>query len=117
MSAVVEHPAAGLPDDSAEPPEHPHSYQEAHTRHYIIVAIVLAAITAMEVALTYIDVGPLFLPALLLLMGIKFVMVVLEFMHLRRDAKIFHYLFWSGFGLAVGVYIGTLATFHVFLQP
>ena len=45
------------------------------------------------------------MPALLILMMIKFVMVVLEFMHLRRDAALFHYMFWTGFVLAIAVYL------------
>jgi hypothetical protein len=49
-------------------------------------------------------------------MMIKFLMVVLEFMHLRHDAKLFHYLFWSGFLLAAAVYLGYLATFKFFLR-
>ena len=57
-----------------------------------------------------------FMPLLMILMIIKFVMVVLEFMHLRKDAKLFHYLFWSGFLLAIGVYIVALATFKFFLK-
>ena len=96
----------------AEPVEHGMS-----TRGYIVIALILAAITALEVSTYYVDFGPLFLPSLLVMMVIKFVMVVLEFMHLRKDAKVFHYLFWSGFLLAVAVYIGFLATFKFFLQP
>ena len=83
---------------------------------YIRIALILAVITALEVSTYYVDFGPLFLPALLIMMAIKFVMVVLEFMHLRQDAKLFHYLFWSGFGLAIAVYIAALATFKFFLK-
>ena len=109
MSTVVEHAEPINPEMHLEHPEHSIS-------HYLIVAAVLAGLTGLEVMLTYIHIGAAFLPILLILMGIKFVMVVLEFMHLRRDAKIFHYLFWSGFGLAMAVYIGALATFKFFLK-
>jgi caa(3)-type oxidase subunit IV len=102
----------------AEPhnPEVHTEYPEHSNRHYILVALALAIITGFEVALTYLHTGWLFLPLLLILMMIKFVMVVLEFMHLRHDGKVFHYLFWSGFLLAVVVYLGYLATFKFFLQ-
>ena len=110
MSTVVEHAAAQ--HGGAEHGEH-----ESHgIRHYLLVAIALAILTGLEVALTYVDVGGAFMPILLVLMGIKFMMVVLEFMHLRQDAKLFHYLFWSGFGLAIAVYIAALATFKFFLK-
>jgi cytochrome c oxidase subunit 4 len=81
---------------------------------YVVVAIVLAVITALEVSLTYIDIGPLFLPLLIVLMLIKFFSVVLFFMHLRFDNKLFSVLFYMGLGLAVLVYTMALFTFHVF---
>ena len=77
-------------------------------------------ITAAEVTLTYIDVGPLFLPALLIMMAAKFLIVVSFFMHLKFDNKLFSFLFYMGLGLAVFVYAVALATFHFFgsrLQP
>ena len=55
----------------------------------MIVALALAVITAFEVSLTYIDIGPLFLPLLIVLMLIKFFTVVLFFMHLRFDNKLY----------------------------
>ena len=69
----------------------------------------------MEVYASYADwLGNAFLPLLLILMAIKFVLVVLFFMHLKFDAKIFGRLFWAGFFLAVTVYIAALATFKFF---
>ncbi len=64
--------------------------------------------------LTYIDVGPLFLPALLIMMAAKFLIVVSFFMHLKFDNKLFSVLFYMGLGLAVFVYAVALATFHFF---
>ena len=61
-----------------------------------------------------IDFGPLFMPALLIMMTIKFFMVVLLFMHLRFDNRLFSVLFYAGLFLAVFVYIVALATFHFF---
>ncbi|MFM8853718.1 MAG: cytochrome C oxidase subunit IV family protein [Acidimicrobiaceae bacterium] len=83
---------------------------------YIRIAIILAAITALEVSTYYIDFGVLFLPALLIMMVIKFVMVVSYFMHLKFDNKIFSFLFYAGLVLAVGVYAAFLATFKFFIQ-
>ena len=95
----------------AEPVEHGMS-----TRGYIVIALILAAITALEVSTYYVDFGPLFLPSLLIMMVIKFVMVVSYFMHLKFDNKLFSWLFYTGLFLAVGVYITALATFQFFLR-
>ena len=83
---------------------------------YIRIAIILAAITGLEVSTYYVDFGVLFLQALLIMMVIKFVMVVSYFMHLKFDNKIFSFLFYAGLILAVGVYAAFLATFKFFIQ-
>jgi cytochrome c oxidase subunit 4 len=105
----------------AETHEHidPEYTSYAHDGHpdtfYIKIAVILAVITGLEVALSYSDIGPVFLPALLILMSIKFVMVVLFFMHLRFDSRWFNMAFWMGLGLAVAVYVAALSTFKFFL--
>jgi cytochrome c oxidase subunit 4 len=81
---------------------------------YVIVALALAVITGLEVSLTYMDIGKLFLPLLIVLMLVKFFSVVLFFMHLRFDNKLFSALFYMGLGLAVFVYTVAMFTFHVF---
>ena len=85
------------------------------TRGYIVIALILAAITALEVSTYYVDFGPLFMPSLLIMMVVKFVMVVSYFMHLKFDSKIFSFLFYTGLGLALFVYIAALATFKFFI--
>ena len=82
---------------------------------YIKIAIILALITALEVSTYYVDFGPLFMPSLLIMMVVKFVMVVSYFMHLKFDSKIFSFLFYTGLGLALFVYIAALATFKFFI--
>ncbi|MEY4392515.1 MAG: hypothetical protein RLZZ544_1224, partial [Actinomycetota bacterium] len=57
----------------------------------------------------------LFLPLLLTMMVVKFVMVVSYFMHLKFDNKIFSFLFYVGLGLALFCYIVALATFKFFI--
>ena len=86
------------------------------TRGYINIALILAAITALEVSTYYVDFGPLFLPSLLIMMVVKFFMVVSYFMHLKFDNKIFSWLFYAGLFLAIGVYVAALGTFHFFLR-
>ena len=82
---------------------------------YVQIAVALAIITGLEVLASYSDwLGGAFLPILLVLMIVKFFSVVLFFMHLRFDSKIFSALFYAGLFLAVGVYIVALFTFHFF---
>ena len=82
---------------------------------YIKIALILAAITALEVSTYYVDFGPLFMPSLMIMMVIKFVMVVSYFMHLKFDNKMFSFLFYTGLALALFVYLTALATFKFFI--
>jgi cytochrome c oxidase subunit 4 len=91
---------------------HEHGMSDAG---YIKIAIILAAITGLEVSTYYVNFGPLFMPALLTMMIVKFVMVVSYFMHLKFDSKIFSFLFYVGLGLAIFVYCMALATFKFFI--
>jgi cytochrome c oxidase subunit 4 len=88
--------------------ERPHP----HDIFYVKIALALAAMTGLEVSTYFADFGGFQLPVLLILMAVKFVMVVLFFMHLRFDSPIFGRLFWTGLILAVLVYIAALSTFH-----
>jgi len=93
-----------------------HAQHGSSDKQYVIIALILAALTAIEVSTYYIDFGPLFMPTLFVLMTVKFVIVASYFMHLKFDNKIFTYLFYSGLLLAIAVYVGALATFKFFLQ-
>jgi len=88
----------------------------ATDKQYIIIALILMVITALEVTLSYLDVGAIFLPAMLTMMAAKFIIVVSFFMHLKFDNKIFSVLFYMGLGLAVFVYVAALTTFHFFVS-
>ena len=82
---------------------------------FVKTAAVLAVLTAFEVWLSYSGLSAsIFVPLLLVVMVIKFFVVVLVFMHVKYDAKIFGRLFYMGLGLDVAVYIGTLLAFHFF---
>jgi cytochrome c oxidase subunit IV len=114
MSTVTEH------TDHVEHADHDaaHDEHEGHfsDRQYVLVAIFLAALTAIEVSTYYVDFGPLFMPTLFALMIIKFLVVVSFFMHLKFDNKLFSWMFYSGLVLAIAVYVGALATFQFFLS-
>ncbi len=93
--------------------EHQHGLTDAG---YIRIALILAAITALEVSTYYVDFGPLFMPSLIIMMVVKFFMVVTYFMHLKFDSRIFGFLFYTGLVLTLGVYVAALATFKFFMQ-
>lgn len=79
---------------------------------YVVVALILGFFTAVEVLTYFIDFGAAAIPTLLGLMVIKFVMVVLYFMHLKFDSPIFMRLFATGLVLAISVYAIMLAAFQ-----
>ena len=96
--------------------QHGEKHEHMSDAGYIRIALILAAITALEVSTYYVDFGPLFMPSLMLMMVAKFVMVVSYFMHLKFDNRMFSFLFYTGLALALFVYIVALATFKFFLQ-
>ena len=92
-----------------------HSH-EISDKNYVLIALLLAVLTAMEVAVTEISDFPesLLVPSLLLMMAVKFFAVVFYFMHLKFDNRLFGVLFYMGLFLAIGVYVAVLLTFHFF---
>ena len=91
-----------------------HAHDHPGDLLYIQVAVILAVFTAVEVLTYFVDFGVFQTPTLLILMAIKFVMVVMFFMHLKFDHKLFSWVFVSGLVLAAGVYIATLLAFEFF---
>jgi cytochrome c oxidase subunit 4 len=85
---------------------------------YVKVAIVLAVATAIEVGLYYMsDIpGALYVGLLMFFMTMKFALVVLWFMHLRFDSRLFRRLFLLGLALAAAVYGAVLLMFRVFIR-
>ena len=97
------------------PPEHGGVPHHAHPTEleYVKVAILLAIITLAEVAIYYVpSLEGLLVPILLVFSTIKFAVVVLWFMHLRFDSRLFRRLFVTGLALAGFVYSIVLSTFH-----
>ncbi|MGA9275566.1 cytochrome C oxidase subunit IV family protein [Ilumatobacter sp.] len=112
---IVEQGHTGLDHDSGLETHHHEAGAEHITDNkYIVIALILAVITGAEVAASYLDLGAVFIPLLLIMMAIKFFVVVSFFMHLRFDNRLFSWLFYSGLFLAVGVYCAALLTFRVF---
>ncbi len=98
-------------------------HAQAHGAHpsskeYVRIFLILVAITGVEVGLYFIreDLGGWFLPMLFTLMGAKFVLVVLWFMHLRFDNRRYSRFFVMGLAGALTLYSIVLMTFRVFLR-
>ena len=95
-----------------------HEAPAAHDEHahpsplkYVLIAMILATVTGIEVGLYYIEMPDTLLVAMLLgLAFIKFGMVAAYFMHLKFDNPMFRRLFVFGLILAVVVYAGVMLT-------
>jgi len=99
--------------------------QDAHEDHradhshptpqqYWLIALILAILTAIEVAVPSISAfdGP---PRVVLLLGlgaIKFAMVVALFMHLKFEKPLYRNFFLIGLGGAIAMFIVVLLTFR-----
>ena len=90
----------------------------AHDKHasvgfYWMIGIILAVITGIEVAIFYIPaIGAAEVPLLLVLSIAKFVIVVMFFMHLKFDSRVFTGLFLAGLSLAVFMVTGLIILYY-----
>jgi len=88
-----------------------HAHDE-HSGHpsleaYVRIAIMLAIITAVEVAIYYIPaLEGVLVPALIALSAIKFVVVVGYFMHLKFDDKLLTGIFGAALIISIIMFIG-----------
>jgi cytochrome c oxidase subunit IV len=94
----------------------PGSHAHPSARTYILVAVILTLITAVEVAIYYVPairaILPLLAGGLVVLAVSKFVLVVGFYMHLKFDNKLFTWLFVGGLLAAIATLTGLWA-----LQP
>jgi cytochrome c oxidase subunit IV len=101
-------------------PEHHGAHgAHAHGSHptagtYVIVGAILTVITVIEVWAYYIPqlvASNFFVPFLLILSALKFAIVVMFYMHLKYDHKLFRALFTGPFIVAAGTMIGLMFLF------
>ena len=116
------HGAAGAPGAHGGPAHTPGHGAHAHPtwKQYKWVALILTAITGVEVWIYYIPsfvASKLFVPSLLIMSAVKFAIVVLFYMHLRYDARLFRALFTGPLIIAVITIISLLFLFgHIALR-
>ena len=95
---------AGL-QDATRAPEHAHPTVGVYLR----VAAALVILTVLEVGVFYVPVfHPVLVPLLLLLSATKFTLVVLFYMHLKADSRLFGFLFGAPLVLAMAVLVALL---------
>jgi cytochrome c oxidase subunit 4 len=98
------------------PREHEELHDHPSPRKYVWIAVILAIITAAEVAIYYIPALEDYLvPFLIAFALVKFVMVAAYFMHLKFDSKLFRRFFVTGIVLGLIIFTVVLLTF--FLAP
>ena len=92
--------------------------QEGHARHptfmqYVVVAIFLFVVTAIEFIIIYPEyrLGAATVPVLIILSAIKFAVVIMFYMHLKFDHKLFTYIFLGGLALGFTVGLSLLVLF------
>ena len=77
---------------------------------YVVVAVILTLLTAMEFSAIYIrELTPILVPLLVVMSAAKFSLVVLFFMHLRYDARPLSLIFAGSLAIALGIAVA-LAT-------
>jgi len=85
---------------------------------YFRAAIILIIITAVEVGIVYLPVlEPIMIPLLIGLSMVKFAIVVLFYMHLKFDHRLFSWMFLGGLTVALFAFITVLTLFQVFSNP
>ena len=110
MSEATHSSASG---SHGEPQEHAHP----GASEYLRIATVLTVITAVEVAVFYIPAMAQWLvPILLVLSAIKFVLVVMFYMHLKFDSPIFSWLFVLGLTIAAAIITSLMLLFGAFAR-
>ena len=99
----------------------PEAVGAVHTGHptpatYFKVAMILSILTAIEVGIFYITgLSYAIIPILAVLSIGKFALVVMYYMHLKFDSKIFSGMFFFGMFVATGVVFALMALFSWFL--
>lgn len=108
MSIVTDTPADALNVEEEDRHDHPSDLL------YVKIALILGAITALEVGTYFIEEASTTLLVVLLLpmMTAKFLIVTGYFMHLKYDSLLFRRVFFFGLILATVVFLVMLTTFE-----
>lgn len=110
MSATVEH-AADQPGEHSLEHDGDHEHEHPSDLKYVGIALILAALTAIEIGLYYLEdqLGQLVAPSLIFLSLTKFMIVVYFFMHMKYEKPIIKQVFFICF-------IGSIVVFSLYLM-
>ncbi len=95
-----------------------HSAHDTHPspKEYVRIGVILAVLTGLEVTTYYVKVRTsILIPTLFVLAFVKFVLVVMWFMHLRFDDRRYARFFVMGVALAFTLFLIVLISFRTFL--
>ncbi len=93
--------------------------EHAHADHptwqkYVVIGVILTIITVIEVSAYYIpawETSRIYVPSMLTLSAAKFIIVVMFYMHLKYDHKLFRALFTGPLIIAIVTIIALLFLF------
>lgn len=101
-----------MADHAMQLPDEDHGQEHLTESMYVKIAIILVAITTIEVAIYYIqwfhDSGAL-VPSLAVLSLAKFIIVISYYMHLKVDDARYRFIFIAGLILAVSIVAALIA--------
>jgi cytochrome c oxidase subunit 4 len=83
---------------------------------YVQIALILTVLTSIEIAVYYIhSLSKVLIPILLTLSAIKFALVVLWYMHLKFDNRLFSTLFLLGLTIGGSIVIAMILLFRPYI--
>jgi cytochrome c oxidase subunit 4 len=112
--ALSDIPPDHVPMLPGEVRPHPTPFQ------YVMIGVVLVVLTAIEVAVSYMEgtiPNGLIIVLLLVMMLAKFVLVAAWYMHLRTDRLIFRRFFTVGAVAAIILFMVVLTSLHIWTGP
>ena len=95
-------------------PAHTGEHQHPTAATYTKIAVTLVILTALEVAVYYVEsIRAYLVPILIVLMIVKFALVAMYYMHLKQDSRLFSWLFIFPIIIAVTIIIALMLLFGV----
>ncbi len=99
------------PTEREAPGEHAGGRAHPGPLEYTRIGLILAVITAVEVGIFYLDIAQWALVTILVVLSaVKFSLVVMWFMHLKFDSRVFSWLLVGGLMLVSVLLVVVLAT-------
>jgi cytochrome c oxidase subunit 4 len=100
--------------DHVETQSHAETHDHPGYGTYVVIAVILTIITALEVAVFYIPaLASALVPILVTLSAGKFILVVMFYMHLRMDHRLFTSVFVAPLLLAMFLVVAMIVLFRV----